>query len=695
MLRALRHDHHRRGARAQPQHRLPARLPQAAAAPPARPQGDHHLGDHRPAAVRRALRRRAGRRGVRPDLPGRGPLPAARRIPDDDDERRAEVRDQTEAIVDAVDELVREGPGRHPGVPVRRAGDPRHRRRAAPTPGRQARALEVLPLYARLSAAEQHRVFAAARRTPGRAGHQRRRDLADRARHPVRRRPRHRPRSPATATGTKVQRLPIEPISQASANQRAGRCGRRRDGICIRLYSEEDFEARPEFTEPEILRTNLASVILQMTALGLGDIARVPVRRAAGPPRRSRDGVALLEELGALDPSRARPAQRLTPLGRQLARLPVDPRLAPDGPRGRPQRLRARGAGDRRRAVDPGPARAAAGPPAGRRPEARPVRRRPLGLPDLPATCGATCRSSSRSCPSSAFRRMCRAEFLNYLRVREWQDLVASCARSPSRSASAPPASCPEPGDDPSRVHTVAAAGPALAHRAVGPGQARVPRRARRPVRALPGVGAVQEAAALGDGRRAGRDLPAVGPRPSARIEPEWAEPLAAAPGQAHLQRAALVEQAAAAVMAYERVTLYGVPLVAGRKVAYGRIDPELSPRAVHPARAGRGRVAHPPRSSSHDNRELLEEVEELEHRARRRDILVDDETLFDFYDAAGRRPTSCPARTSTPGGRRPGATQPGPAHLRPGDADARRRRARSRARLPRHAGGRATSRCR
>ena len=130
-----------------------------------------------------------------------------------------------------------------------------------------------------------------------------------------------------------MQRLPIEPVSQASANQRAGRCGRVAPGVCIRLYSEADFRSRPEFTEPEIVRTNLASVILQMAALGLGDMARFPF---VDPPdaRAIKDGVALLEELGALDPGQSDPKKRLTPLGRRLARLPLDPRLGPDGPRG-------------------------------------------------------------------------------------------------------------------------------------------------------------------------------------------------------------------------------------------------------------------------------------------------------------------------------------------------------------------------
>ena len=182
--------------------------------------------------------------------------------------------------------------------------------------------LEVLPLYSRLSAAEQHRVFE--RRQ---ASYTRRVVLATNVAETSLTVPGiHYVIDPGTARisrysrGTKVQRLPIEPISQASANQRKGRCGRTADGICIRLYSEADFESRPEFTEPEILRTNLASVILQMAAIGLGDVPKFPF---IDPPdaRNIADGLTLLAELNAFKNG------RITGLGRKLARLPVDPRI--------------------------------------------------------------------------------------------------------------------------------------------------------------------------------------------------------------------------------------------------------------------------------------------------------------------------------------------------------------------------------
>ncbi len=234
----------------------------------------------------------------------------------------------------------------------------------------------VLPLYARLSAAEQHRVFApgvgAAWSWPPTSP--RRRSPCPGIRYVV---------DPGTARISryskrlKVQRLPIEPISQASANQRAGRCGRVRDGIAIRLYAEQDFLDRPEFTDPEILRTNLASVILQMAALRLGEIERFPF---LDPPdtRQIRDGVALLQELGALKEGSGPP--RLTPLGRQLARLPLDPRLGRMVLAAAEAGLRAGGGGHRRRADHPGPPRAPGGRARQGRRRARPLRRQALGL---------------------------------------------------------------------------------------------------------------------------------------------------------------------------------------------------------------------------------------------------------------------------------------------------------------------------
>jgi ATP-dependent helicase HrpA len=231
-------------------------------------------------------------------------------------------RDQLQAIFDAVDELGRESPG---DILIFMSGEREIRDTADALNKLNLRHTEVLPLYARLSNSEQNRVFQA---------HSGRRivlatNVAETSTVPgikyvI---------DPGTARisrysfRTKVQRLPIEPVSQASANQRKGRCGRVSEGICIRLYSEDDFLSRPEFTDPEILRTNLASVILQMTALGLGDIAAFPFVEA--PDKRNiQDGVRLLEELGAITTDEQQTAYKLTPMGRQLSQLPVDPRLA-------------------------------------------------------------------------------------------------------------------------------------------------------------------------------------------------------------------------------------------------------------------------------------------------------------------------------------------------------------------------------
>src|SRR5258707_7538248 len=235
----------------------------------------------------------------------------------------AEPRDQVQAIADAIAELRAEGPG---DILVFLSGEREIRDTADALTGGGYADLDVLPLYGRLSAAEQHRVFAGGERGKQGEAHRRRRvvlatNVAETSltvpgiKYVIDAGP---ARISRYSNRTKVQRLPIEPVSQASANQRAGRCGRTSDGICIRLYSEDDFAARPEFTDPEILRRNLASVILQMTSLGLGDLAKFPF---IDPPdqRNVNDGVRLLEELGAFEP--AARTKGLTEIGRKLAGL--------------------------------------------------------------------------------------------------------------------------------------------------------------------------------------------------------------------------------------------------------------------------------------------------------------------------------------------------------------------------------------
>ncbi|MGK5522169.1 ATP-dependent RNA helicase HrpA [Micromonospora sp. URMC 107] len=560
---------------------------------------------------------------------------------EDDGEDEENVRDQVQAIGDAVEELAAEGPG---DVLVFLSGE-REIRDTADALAKLVekkpalRGTEILPLYARLSTAEQHRVFAphAGRRVVLATNVAETSLTVPGIKYVV---------DPGTArisrysSRLKVQRLPIEPVSQASANQRKGRCGRTSDGICVRLYDEQDFLSRPEFTDPEILRTNLASVILQMTSIGLGDIAAFPF---IDPPDRRNvaDGVNLLHELGALDPAEADPAKRLTPLGRRLAQLPVDPRLARmvvegerngcatevmviaaalsiQDPRERPAEKQAQADQAHARFTD-----------------------RESDFVTL-LNLWRHLREQQRELSSSAFRRMCKAEYLNYLRVREWQDIVSQLRqvlRTPEEGRPARDgdggrrrggADLPEEIDTP-KVHQSLLAG-LLSHVGLKDAQKHEYLGARGAKFALfPGSALFKKpprwvmAAELVETSR-------LWGRVAGRVEPEWVEPLAQ-----HLVKRSYSEphweKKQAAVMAYEKVTLYGVPLVTSRKVNFGRIDPALSRELFirHALVEGDWQTHH---RFWADNQRLLAEIEELEHRARRRDILVDDQTVFDFYDA-------------------------------------------------------------
>jgi len=554
---------------------------------------------------------------------------AAEELVDDDDDANAvtDDRDQIQGICDAVDELCVEGPGDilvflSGEREIRDTAEALGKHLARRYPEGSPQAVDILPLYARLSAAEQQRVF---------RPHSRRRvvlatNVAETSltvpgiRYVV---------DPGTARisryshRTKVQRLPIERISQASANQRKGRCGRVAEGVCIRLYSEEDFLSRPEFTDPEILRTNLASVILQMAALGLGDIAEFPF--VDGPDRRQvKDGVALLTELGALQPAEDG-RTRLTPLGRRLAQLPVDPRLGRmvleaerngcvhevmvitaalsiQDPRERPV--------DQQQAAAQKHARFA-------EPES-----------DFLAYLNLWnhLRERQQELSGNQFRKMCREEFLNYLRVREWQDIYSQLrqiVRSLGIDVNTAPA-------DPKRIHLSLLAG-LLSHIGLKDPEKHEYLGARGARFAIfPGSALFKKqprwvmSAELVETSR-------LWARVNARIEPEWVEELAG-----HLVKRTYSEphweKRRGAVMAYERVTLYGVPIVTQRRVDYGRIDPAVARELFirHALVQGEWDTRH---AFFHANRKLLKEVEDLEHRARRRDILVDDEVLFDFYD--------------------------------------------------------------
>ncbi|GAB2552181.1 ATP-dependent RNA helicase HrpA [Nocardia heshunensis] len=621
-------------------------------------------------------------------------LPVTSEDPDDEDTEIVD-RDPTDAIGDAVRELQAEGDG---DILVFLSGEREIRDTADSLRDMRLRHTEILPLYARLSAAEQHRVF---------ESHTGRRvvlatNVAETSltvpgiRYVI---------DPGTARisrysmRTKVQRLPIESISQASARQRSGRCGRVADGIAIRLYSEDDFESRPQFTEPEILRTNLAAVILQMTALGLGDIESFPFVEAPDG-RAIRDGIALLEELGALARPETESSQRqdipdagltLTPIGREMAQIPVDPRMAR-------MLVEANQGGCLAEVLIIVAALSI-----------QDVRERPVEHQQAADTKHARfivegsdflsylrlwdyLREQRNALSSNQFRRLCRDEFLHYLRIREWQDLHGQLrtitrglgwntegsdaqfdrtasdsedggnrrgrnprggrrgnatdrgGRNDARSAASgsPRAELAEavaakagldndslPWDVTS-IHQALLAG-MLSHLGVREAETREFLGARNAkFMIFPGSSLAKKpprwvmAAELVETSR-------LWGRTAARVEPEWAERLAGdLVKRTYSEPHWSAKRGAAA--AYERVTLYGLPLVTQRRVDFGRIDPELSRELFirHALVQGEWQTKH---AFFERNRELLDDVADLEHRARRRDILVDDQVLFDFYD--------------------------------------------------------------
>jgi ATP-dependent helicase HrpA len=539
--------------------------------------------------------------------------------PDDPDHEvihRVAARDQTEAIIDAVQELDQAQPG---DVLVFLSGEREIRDTADALRAEDFRNTEVLPLYARLPTAEQQKVF---------EPHTGRRivlatNVAETSltvpgiRYVV---------DPGTARisrysrRTKVQRLPIEPISQASAGQRAGRCGRLSDGICIRLYSERDFEARPRFTEPEILRTNLAAVLLQMAALRLGDVENFPFLDP--PDRRSvRDGVALLQELGAFDAAGA-----ITDVGRRLAQLPVDPRL------GR-MILQAQQEGCVHELLVIVAGLAIPDPrerPSDREEAARAKHARFadehsdfIGYLNL----WNYIREQRRDLSGNQFRRMCREEFLHYLRIREWQDLVGQL-RTIARSIDIVEQNEPA---DPARVHDAVIAG-LLGHIGLREGESRDYLGARnsrfvlapgsvltkRPPRWVVVAELVETSRLFG--------------RIAARVEPEAVEKLAQ-----HLVARTYSEphwdSKRGAAMAYERVTLYGLPLIPRRRVGYSSVEPEIARELFirHALVEGDWQTRH---HFFRDNEALRAELTEIEERARRRDLLATDDEVFAFYDS-------------------------------------------------------------
>ncbi len=557
-----------------------------------------------------------------------------------------EPLNQQDAICDAVKSLQREGPG---DMLVFLAGERDIRETADALEDLKLSNTEVFPLYARLSSAEQHRVF---------SSHSGRRivlatNVAE---------------TSVTVPGirfvidpgnarisrynrrTKVQRLPIEEVSQASADQRAGRCGRIGPGICVRLYSEDDYNTREEFTEPEIKRTNLASVILQMASLGLGDIASFPF---VEPPddRSITDGINLLEELDALDPEYHGTKKWLTPMGKELAKLPVDPRfgrmiieatdngvlnevmvivagLSVQDPRERPS--------DKQQAADES--------------HRRFMHENSdfLTLSNL----WNYIHTERKARSTGQFRRMCRQEFLNYNRIREWQDIHKQLTQVTKELGYRRTGNTLDDKELPNAIHRSLLAG-LLSHvgmkdlkaqkDAKRRSQKQSDRGDRRPARAEY-VGARNARFAIAGGSALTKQAPAwvmaaelvetnrMWARMAAPVDPTWIEDLAA-----YLVTRSYTDPTWDAVQGVahttERVTLYGLPLVNNRRITVGSVNPELGRELfIHHA------LVEDEWETDHNfmvhNRQTVEEVQELEARTRRRDLLVEQQIRHDFFDA-------------------------------------------------------------
>ncbi|WP_300078184.1 ATP-dependent RNA helicase HrpA [Propioniciclava sp.] len=570
--------------------------------------------------------------------------------------------EESEELVDGITRAVRQLHALGEGdILVFCSGEREIRDAAEAIGAMKLRDTDVLPLYARLSAAEQHRVF-----TPHTGT---RVVLATNVAETSLTVPGIRfvvdpgyARISRYSARTKVQRLPIEPISQASANQRAGRCGRLGPGIAIRLYSEEDFASRPEFTEPEILRTNLASVILQMADARLGPIEDFPF---VEPPDRGqvRDGVRLLRELGAITEPDAAGAYALTKTGRLLARLPVDPRLG---------RMLVE-AGRRGVAWDVLPVVAALAIPD--------VRERPTDKQGEADACHKRfwvageassdrdasdiaalwrlweyLRDQRRELSGSAFRRLCRDEYLNFLRIREWQDLVSQLReiagelaldrRGPKTHAEVKSrVSSGGTGTEPDwdNVHISVLAG-LLSHVGLLDERQRGSQRHQRGRRPLAEyLGARGARFAIQPGSAAAKTPPPLvmavelvetsrlWARTVAPIRAEWVEQV----GQ-HLLKRTYSEPRWSAkggqAVATETVHLLGVPIIADRQVGYARINPVVA-RAVFLRSALVEGDWHTRHHFFARNEQVRAEASELEERTRRRDIVVDDDAIFDFYD--------------------------------------------------------------
>lgn len=532
--------------------------------------------------------------------------------------------DFEDAVVEAIDELWNEGVG---DILIFLSGE-REIRDLADYLNKNLRSYkftpEVIPLFARLSAQEQNRIFQphdnvrivlatnvaeTSLTVPGI------RYVIDPG---VARISRYSYRS-------KVQRLPVEPISQASANQRAGRCGRLQAGICIRLYSEEDFSQRPAFTDPEILRTNLAAVILQMATLKLGDIKRFPFLQKPDD-RFINDGLTLLEELQAIQGRRkgVNGQLKLTSMGRQLGRLPIDPRLGRmilaaaekqclrevlvivaalsiQDPRERPHdyqqksdQLHARFTDEQSDFVSL------------------------LNLWDY-------LQGLQKEISKSQFRKRCKSEFIHYLRVREWQDLYSQL-RFSVRELGLP---LSDEASSYDHIHQSVLAG--LLSQIGNKGEQHEYQGARQTkFHIFPGSSVFKSkpkwlmASELVETSK-------LYARGVAKINPDWIEPLAK-----HLVKRSYNEpvysKKQGSVIAKEQVTLFGLLIVAGRNVQFSKVDPVLSREIFIREALVHGRIKKGPEFVV-KNMKVIEEIQDLEAKSRRRDLLVDEETLYFAYD--------------------------------------------------------------
>ena len=550
-----------------------------------------------------------------------------------------EDKDPVDGICDAVVELSKESPG---DILVFLSGEREIRDAADALRGlvernRRLAGTEILPLFARLSLAEQHRVF--------NPGAHRRIILATNVAETSLTVPGIKyvidtgvARISRYSHRTKVQRLPIERVSQASANQRSGRCGRVSDGIAIRLYSEEDFASRPEFTDPEILRTNLASVILSMSAMGIisspkdvGDFPFVekPDEKAVN------DGVVLLRELGAMGggAGAGRNSGGITRTGRQLAKLPVDVRLGrmilEGGRRDCAKEIMVLAA-----ALSIQDPRERPSQETGKRERAQELHRRFedensdfLGYLNL----WRYLQEKQQELSSSAFRRLCKQEFINYLRVREWQDLFTQL-RQLAKSVGIKIAAAPiDPVAKADPVHMSLLSG-LVSHIGLWDERKRDYQGARGGRFSIfPGSSLFKKkpdwvmAAELVETSR-------LWARTNAKFDPAWVEIVAP-----HLVKKSYSEphwsSTLGSVMAYEKVTAFGLPVVPQRRIQFRNVNLRLAREMFiqHALVEGDWKTRH---AFFARNRKLLEDIEELETRTRRRDLRVSDQDLFDFYDA-------------------------------------------------------------